>query len=577
MRLRFRLTCGLLAGCVVTSSAVAQSEAEASQPETVVNAAAPRASDDQPIAPPTAASSGQSPPAAQDRTEGDDLAVRASAVEDTIGLEVLRQLAAAKPSLASREERAALAVFYENRPTEPLWVSGSGLNARAERATAEIRRADDWGLIAGDYALPALAIGVTAGTEAAAADLADAELRLSLAVLKYARHARGGRMDPGELSHYIDRKPPLLDPKTVLEQIAKAEAPDAYLRGLHPKHPQFEQLRQAYLGVRSGNPPLTASFPEEKPPRSSSTRQAAAVRETLAARKLLHNMEQWRWMPENLGETYVWVNIPEFAIRVVKNGNVAHTERVVTGQPHTQTPIFSDEMETIVFHPFWGVPDSIKVKEILPGLIRGSGLLERNGLRVQQDGRDIDPYDVDWATVDIRNLHVYQPPGDGNVLGVVKFVFPNMHQVYMHDTPTKSLFNATQRTFSHGCMRVRNPVRLAEVLLGEDKGWESKKIAGLIKSGPQNNHVHLTKKIPVHITYFTAWVDETGKLNTRPDVYGHEARIQMGFEGKAHLIVKRKEDLGPVRAEVVGRLAETKASSTSRDWMRHVFGNAVNN
>jgi murein L,D-transpeptidase YcbB/YkuD len=524
-----------------------------------------------PIAPSTNTPFAQTP-AQQTGPERNDRSTPAEPVERAIGVEALRQLAAAGPNLGSREERAALAAFYEGRAATPLWIKGWGLSPHAELAIFEITRADEWGLRAADFVLPSLAMAVTAGSEAAKVDLAGAELKLSLAVLKYARHARGGRMDPGELSNYIDRKPPLLEPKTVLEQIAKAEAPDAYLRGLHPQHPQFEQLRQAYRAVRSGQSPHIAGVFEEKPPKSGPRRKGTAEPETPADRKLLFNMEQWRWMPEGLGETYVWVNIPEFTLRVLQRGEVVLTERVVTGQPHMQTPIFSAEMESIVFHPSWGVPDSIKVKEILPTLLRGRGGLERHGLRIQYRGRDVDPYDVDWSAVDIRNFHVYQPPGRGNALGVVKFLFPNRHQVYMHDTPTKSLFNAPQRTFSHGCIRVRNPGRLAEVLLAEDQGWETNKIAALVKSGPQNNNVPLTKKIPVHITYFTAWVDDTGRLNTRPDVYGHEARIQLGLEGKAHLIVKRKQDLGPVRAEVVARLAETKASWTMRDWLHQVFG-----
>src|SRR5690606_28684299 len=164
-----------------------------------------------------------------------------------------------------------------------------------------------------------------------------------------------------------------------------------------------------------------------------------------------------------------------------------------------------------------------------------------------------------------------------NVLGQVKFLFPNEHQVYMHDTPAKNLFTASQRMFSHGCVRVRNPLHFAELLLEHDKGWEKGRVMQLVKSGPKNNHLKLDTKIPVHITYFTAWVGDEGKLKTWPDVYGHEQRIQMGIEGKAHLIARSKENLSTVQAEVVGRLAETKpswspASSSMPDWARRVFG-----
>src|SRR5690606_26089288 len=160
-----------------------------------------------------------------------------------------------------------------------------------------------------------------------------------------------------------------------------------------------------------------------------------------------------------------------------------HSERLIVGKPDTQTPIFSDEMETIVFHPFWGLPNSIKVKEILPGLIRGTNVLARNDLRIQYRGRDINPASVDWRRTDIRNFHVYQPPSERNVPAVVKFLFPNKRPVYMHDTPTKHLFNSSRRMFSHGCLRVRAPLKFAELLLSQDKGWDRARVDWLVKRG----------------------------------------------------------------------------------------------
>ncbi len=486
--------------------------------------------------------------------------------------ELLRLISEAQD--LSDAEREALTGFYQGRGDDLLWVADGTFTPRAEAAMAEIRRAEDWGLEASAFELPA---ALQSGEPA---DVAAAELKLSLAVLKYAKHARGGRMDPRRLSNYIDREPPLLPPSEVLAGIAAADAADGYLRGLHPQHPQFEKLRQAWLNLRDGK--LPAEDAEEDV--TSKSRAKKKSRETGSAeskmRKLLYNMEQWRWMPEDLGQFHVWANIPEFTLRVVKDGKTVFAERLVVGKADTQTPIFSDEMETIVFHPFWGVPNSIKVKEILPGLVRGTNVLARNDLRIQHRGRDIDPRSVDWRRTDIRNFHVYQPPGGKNVLGVVKFLFPNKHAVYMHDTPTKNLFNASQRTFSHGCMRVRNPLKFAEVLLAYDKGWSESRVVSLVKNGPRNNHVNIESKIPVHMTYFTAWVDDDGTVKTWPDVYGHEKRIQMGLEGKAHLISKAKEDLGAVQAEVVGRLAETQptwsspsySSSRQPDWARRAFG-----
>jgi len=330
--------------------------------------------------------------------------------------------------------------------------------------------------------------------------------------------------------------------------------------------------------LRSGQPVASA---ETAAPAKPGKKGGAAAPEAPTARKLLANMEEWRWMPEDLGPFYVWVNLPEFTLRVVKDGKVIHTERVIAGKRDTPTPVFSQDLEQVIFHPSWGVPESIKKQDILPSLMRGSTrLFTHYKLRIQRGGRDIDPASVDWTTADIRNFHVYQPPGETNVLGVVKFRFPNKHDVYMHDTPTKTLFNASVRTFSHGCMRVRDPGRLAELLLAEDQGWPAGRVAAAINGGPQNNQINLAKKIPVHITYFTAVVNEAGKVGSFPDIYGHEQRIALGMEGKAHLVAQLVREEKPAHADVVGRLSETtdggggaSGMRSKKDWINRAFGN----
>jgi murein L,D-transpeptidase YcbB/YkuD len=191
-------------------------------------------------------------------------------------------------------------------------------------------------------------------------------------------------------------------------------------------------------------------------------------------------------------------------------------------------------------------------------------------LKVQRAGHDVDPATVDWATTDMRSVHIYQPPGGGNVLGAVKFRFPNKHDVYLHDTPDKFLFKASARAFSHGCMRLSEPAHLAELVLGEDQGWSGAEVAAALAAGPQSREVGIAGKVPVHVTYFTAVVDETGALETFPDIYGHEMRIAMGIAGKAHLIPK--PPAGVTRADVLGRLAESGGHGQA-DWVRRAFGN----
>ena len=485
-----------------------------------------------------------------------------------------------------KDDMAGAAAFYAARNYAPLWVTTAGLNDHAKRAAAEIARAGDWGMTAADFVLPEAKPGEP---------LSAAELAMTRAALKYGRFARGGRIanPSAELSEYIDRKPQLIAPQVVLEQLAASDRPDEILKGLNPRQPQFERLRQAYLKARADAGRLAAMRIEAGPmlrpgdsdPRVTKLRARlnvappAAVPGTLsqvetydsalvAAVKtfqtanglrgdgmigdktrailnagsetkipaLLANMEQWRWMPAALGETYVQVNIPEFKVRLVMNGAVIHKERVVTGKPDTSTPIFSEAMQTVVFQPKWGVPDSIKINELLPRLQSGGGL--RGGLKMSLNGREIDPWNVDWSRADITRYMIYQPSGDDNALGVVKFLFPNRHAVYLHDTPSKSLFNASTRAYSHGCIRVRNPVRLAELVLGTDKGWDAERVRSLIEDGPEDSPVKLDTKIPVHITYFTATAGDNGKVETFPDVYGHEKRITQALAGRFDLIAK---------------------------------------
>jgi L,D-transpeptidase YcbB len=251
-------------------------------------------------------------------------------------------------------------------------------------------------------------------------------------------------------------------------------------------------------------------------------------------RAILINMERWRWLPHDLGPYYVNVNIPEFMLRVVEDGKPVHTTRVVVGKPEKQTPVISNEMQEIVFGPFWNVPTSIKIEEIRPYIRQeaswfgGAGfdtaVFQRHNLRIKYAGQEVDPAVVDWSRVDIRSFDIYQPPGPDNVLGKVKFVFPNKHDVYMHDTPQKFYFAQSVRAESHGCMRVQNPDEFAAVLLKHDRGWSEARTEQAMEDG-YDSHVALQQKIPVYITYFTLKVNEDGSLTSYGDIYGHDARM----------------------------------------------------
>ena len=444
--------------------------------------------------------------------------------------DALRKALSALSAGASDEEQnehAALMSFYEARGFAPLWTAPqTGFTPAASAVAAEIKRSKDWGLDPRDFALPA-GLGAESAAAQTPEEMAAAETKISLAILKYGRYARGGRIiNPSEqLSSYLDRRPQLLKPQAILEGIATSDQPDAYLHSLNPKHPQFERLRQKYLALA---------------PRSK--------QQSAEAKRLLANMEAWRWMPDDMGDLYVWNNIPEYTQRVMKDGEVARKEAIVTGQIDKQTPIFSRQLRKITFRPTWIVPDSIKVRELLPNLMRGGSLMRQWGLEVLRDGEPVNWRRIDWAATDIRNFEVIQPNGPKSVMGKVKFSFPSQHTVFMHDAleRDKWMFRASKRTYSHGCMRVQNPVGLADILLREDKGWDVAKVKEILNTGGNNNEIPIERKIMVHMTYFTALVDDDGKLHTFPDVYGHERRISLALEGKWNQIVKGRDHLAPV-------------------------------
>ncbi|MEM8646633.1 MAG: L,D-transpeptidase family protein, partial [Pseudomonadota bacterium] len=209
----------------------------------------------------------------------------------------------------------------------------------------------------------------------------------------------------------------------------------------------------------------------------------------------------------------------------VSNGKTIHTARTVVGKTYHSTPVFSKKMKYIVINPYWNVPSSIARREYLPKLRQDAGYLLRQNIHVLRGGSRIDPYSVNWNAVSPSAFpfRLRQDPGTKNALGRIKFMFPNRFNVYIHDTPAKSLFARSKRVFSHGCIRVENPPELAEVLLKE-QGWSLNKVNNAI-SAKKKRVVNLKEPIPVHITYLTAWVNKDGSTHFREDVYGRDKRL----------------------------------------------------
>ena len=478
-----------------------------------------------------------------------------------------------KDKSANQRDAAGIAAFYAEHDYAPLWTGRGTLNDKARALIARLASADADGLDPQAYPVPAASLGQSA--PAPLAELASADVMLSQSLVAYARQAYAGRLVPSSVSPNIGYEQHLPDPYGALRGIALADDPVATLAAFNPPQKEFAQLRDALAELRKKAateeqvripdgaslkpgmtdarvPLLRTRFdlpPATDAPEVYDDTVVAAVKTfqqenrikadgvigkgTIAAinkgnsdriATILANMERWRWMPRYLGRYYVRVNIPDFTLDVHKDGEIIHTTRIVVGKVELQTPIFSDEIQYVIVNPSWSVPSSIIAKEYLPAL-RGGGYPKGFDVFAKVGGRfrAVDPRTVNWASVGPNDVQFRQPPGERNALGVVKFMFPNKYSVYLHDTPSKGLFNNDYRAASHGCMRVMNPWGFADALL-TDEDWNSARLKKLI-GGPETK-VDLHEHVYVHITYFTAWVDADGNLQFRNDVYGHDKRVE---------------------------------------------------
>jgi murein L,D-transpeptidase YcbB/YkuD len=416
---------------------------------------------------------------------------------------------------------------------------------------------------------------------------------LSSELLRYARDLRQGRMAPAAVypEPALDRQP--FQPRRVLQGTADAvetaTLPD-HLRQLTPGNAMYHRLRRALSEYRliadAGGWPA----PPESPPllgpgthhpavtqlreylwasgdlsirKSDShafdtglalaleryqrrhglpadgiygpaTRRAMAIPVEDRIRQIEVNMERWRWMPDDMGERHILVNLAGFEVEVVESGSTVMRMRAVVGRPYRQTPVFSDRISYLDFNPTWTVPPTIMREDLLPKLRRDPGYLEDNNFHLYSDwsadAERLDPYEVDWKALDPDRIpyRFVQQPGPQNALGRVKFMFPNKHHVYLHDTPEQKLFDENGRAFSSGCIRVEQPKELAAYLLGERPGWDRERIDSTLEDG-ELTRASLPRPVPVHLTYSTAWVGEGGTVHFRPDIYGRDARLRQAL------------------------------------------------
>lgn len=262
----------------------------------------------------------------------------------------------------------------------------------------------------------------------------------------------------------------------------------------------------------------------------SATRAELNVTAERRVEQLELNLERWRWLPQDLGRRHIIVNIAAFKLEVVEDEAVVLAMRVVVGRPYHNTPVFSDTMRYIVLNPYWEVPIKIAVQEMLPRIKRDPSYFAREKLRMFKgwglEAREVDPGTVDWSKITPASFpfRLRQDPGALNSLGRVKFMFPNKFNVYLHDTPARLLFEKTERDFSHGCIRIQQPIELALYLLRQDPRWNREALLRALDQAADHS-VPLPEPIPIHLLYWTAWAEGDGTIQFRRDIYGHDALL----------------------------------------------------
>jgi murein L,D-transpeptidase YcbB/YkuD len=416
--------------------------------------------------------------------------------------------AAPLPPRLGKREREATAAYYASARFQAAWIADGAWTPRAKDLIERLKHADEDGLDPADYPVPLIGAGPDGRTETSS-ELAEAEVKLSAAAALYARDARGGRIDPARISGLITPKLDLPAADAVLARLAAAPDPGAALQSYNPTYPGYHALKAKLAELRANRPAQPMVRAPKGPAYSS--RLIASLEGIVPPPRLegdiLANMERWRWLPSQVGHRYIFVNIPEFRLQLIEDGKVVHEARVITGKPGSPTPVFSGEMEFAVVNPSWYIPPSIMKNEILPGLAADPTYAEQRGYEVVRRGNQIT---------------VRQPPGERNALGFIKFMFPNQHAVYLHDTPNRKLFAAAQRAFSHGCVRVDQPFRLADFVLGKE--WSEPRLRKLVGHGERT--IRLPEKLPVHLAYLTMTVDAAGQIRILDDLYGYNRRVR---------------------------------------------------
>ncbi|PBB80935.1 hypothetical protein CK218_11055 [Mesorhizobium sp. WSM3879] len=490
----------------------------------------------------------------------------------------------AEPDIAK-----ALIAYYSANP-DFIWVTGDAPNSRAQDAVRVLGEAASYGLTPADYSVdvPAAATNVDL-PEARTKELVRFEMALSARVLRYAHDAQSGRVDPNRMTGYYDFPAKPLDLEGVLKTLAHTQEVRTYLESRHPQNPEYQALRVELESLQASeendivvDPKLLLKPGESSPElpklltliaRNLDDEMGGDLGETLArlgkselydpdlvpvikavqkragmkgdgvigprtvaslagtskadkVEKVMAALEELRWLPSDLGSPRVFINQPAFTASYIDNGEEKLKTRVVIGKITNQTAFFYNQIKQVDFHPYWGVPQSIIVNEMLPRLRSDPGYLDRAGYEVtDSSGRRVPSAAVDWGAYGAKiPFSVRQQPSEANALGELKILFPNKHAIYMHDTPQKSFFGRDMRALSHGCIRLQDPRGMAAAVLGTSVD----DIAEKLKHGHSTENV--TRVIPVYVAYFTAWPDMSGKVEYFDDVYDRDSKLMQALD-----------------------------------------------
>ena len=480
--------------------------------------------------------------------------------------------------------RRLLPELYARRGFTRAWTAA----AAREDLLRAIRESAADGLDPEDYLLSTLE-RVRAEAEAEGASL-DAQVHYDLlqseALARLLYHLIFGKVDPRSFdpNWNFTRRVHLEDPTAYLQESIDSSDLLARIDREKPQHDLYRRLKSEFARQReiaaagrwqalpadvtwkpgSGAPPASAlgarlrasgDLPADAPPGPSEIEAAvkrfqerhglepdgavgsatlAALNVPIGARieEIRVNLERGRWLLHDLEPTFLFVNVAGFEVHYLRDRKVVWSASAQVGKPYRATPIFRSEMTYLVFNPTWTVPPSILAHDILPAQRRDRSTLAKKRLQVvDHSGRAVPEASIDWANATPRNFRylLRQPPGPDNALGRVKFMFPNAYSVYLHDTPSKALFERSGRAFSSGCIRVENPLELAALLLEGQQGWDRQAIDRAVADG-QTRSVTLARPVPVLLSYWTAWVDRNGVLQLRSDIYGRDAKVAAGLD-----------------------------------------------